>query len=50
MGILVEHDDDVGQQRTPPLLLPTIEPMSLSWDDTDVLKKVKVIVPTKASA
>ena len=40
MRILVEYDDDVEQQRTHPLLRPKIEPMSLSRDDTEVLKKV----------
>ena len=47
MEIPVEYDDDVEQQITHSLHLPKIEPMSLSWDDTEVLKKVKGIIPTK---
>jgi hypothetical protein len=47
MGIPVEYGDDVERQRTHPLLLPKIEPLSLSWDGAEVLKKVEVIVPAK---
>ena len=47
VGIPVEHDDDVECRRTHPLLMPKMEPLSLSWDDTEILKKVKVIVPAK---
>ena len=45
MRIAVEYDDDAERRRTHPLLMPKVEPMSLSWDDNEVLKKVKVIVP-----
>ena len=45
MGIAVEYDDNTERRRTHPLLMPKVEPMSLSWDDNEVLKKVKVIVP-----
>ena len=41
----VAYDDDTECQRTYPLLMPKVEPMSLLWDDTEVLKKVKIIVP-----
>ena len=49
MGIPVEYDDNVERQRAHPLLMLKIEPMSLSRDDTEVLKKVEVIVPAKVS-
>ena len=45
MGINVEYDDDTERRRTHPLLMPKMEPVSLSWDDTEVLKKVKILVP-----
>ena len=45
MGIDVEYDDDAERCRTHPLLLPKMEQVSLTWDDTKVLKKVKVRVP-----
>ena len=48
MEIPVEYDDDMERRRTHPLLMPTIAPMLLSWDDMEVLKKVKLIVPAKA--
>ena len=47
MGIPVEYDDNVERQRAHPLLMLKIEPMSLSRDDTKVLKKVEVIVPAR---
>ena len=47
MEIPVDYDNTVEQQRTHPLLLPKIEPMSLLCGDTEILKKVKVIVPKK---
>ena len=45
MGIDVEHDDDAERCRTHPLLMPKLESVSLTWDDTEVLKKVKILVP-----
>ena len=45
MEVAVEYDDDRERQRTHPLLMPKVEPMSLSLDDTEVLKKVKTIMP-----
>ena len=45
MGITVEYNDDTECQQTHPLLMPKVEPMSLSWDDTEVLKKVKITAP-----
>ena len=47
VGIPVEYDDNVERWRTHPLLMPKIELMSLSWDDTEVLKKVEVMVPAR---
>ena len=44
MGIEVEYDTNMERQRTPPLLMSKVEPMSLSWGDTEVLKKVEIIV------
>ena len=41
MGIDVEYDNDAEHRRTHPLLMPKMEPIPLSWDDTEVLKKVK---------
>ena len=45
MGIAVEYDDNMERRRTHPPLMPKVEPTSLSWDDTEVLKKVEIIVP-----
>ena len=45
MRIPVEYDDDVERQTTHLLLVSKTEAMFLSWDDTEILKKVKVIVP-----
>ena len=45
MGIDVEYDDDAERHRTHPLLLPKVEPVSLTWDDTEVLKKVEILAP-----
>ena len=45
VGSPVEYDDKVERWRTHHLLMSKIEPMSLSWDDTEVLKKVEVIMP-----
>ena len=45
MGIAVEYDDSVERQRTHPLLVSKVEPMPLSCDVTEVLKKVKMIFP-----
>ena len=45
MGIDIEYDDDVERCRTRPLLMPKLEPVSLMWDDTEALKKVKILVP-----
>ena len=49
MGIAVEYDDDMERRRTHPLLLPKMEPVSLSWDDAEVLKKVEILVPRTSS-
>ena len=38
MGIGVEYDNDTERRRTHPLLIP-MEPIPVSWDDTEVLKK-----------
>ena len=46
MGIAVEYDVNVECQRTHPLIVPKVEHMSLSWDGAEVLKKVKIIVPS----
>ena len=45
MGIDVEYDGNAERCRTQPLLMPKLEPVSLTWDDTEVLKKVKILVP-----
>ena len=45
MGIDVEYDDDAERRRTHPLLLPKLESVSLTWDDTEVLEKVKILAP-----
>ena len=45
MGISMEYGDDTERRRTHPLLMSKMEPVSLSWDDTEVLKKVKILVP-----
>ena len=47
MGIAVEYDDDddTERRRIHPLLIPKVEPTSLSWDDTEVLKKDTIIIP-----
>ena len=45
MGTAVEYDDNAERHRTHPLLMPKVEPVSLSWDDTEVLKKVEILVP-----
>ena len=49
MGIAVEYDDDTGSCRTHPLLMPNVEPVSLSWDDAEVLTKVEILVPGVSS-
>ena len=47
MGIDVEYDDDIERRRRHYLLvlMPKMELVSLSWDDTKVLKKVEILVP-----
>ena len=45
MGIDVEYDDDTERRRIHPLLLPKVEPVSLTWDDREVLKKVEILAP-----
>ena len=45
MGIDVEYGDNAARLRTHPFLMPKLEPVSLTWDDTEVLKKVKILVP-----
>ena len=45
MGIDVEYDDDKERRRTHPFLMLKMELIPLQWDDTEVLKKVEIIVP-----
>ena len=49
MEIAVEYDDDTERRRIHLLLMPKVEPTSLLWDDTEVLKKVEIIVPGEVS-
>ena len=49
MGFFVEYDDNVKRPRTNLLFLPTKEPMSLLGIETNLLEKVKIIVPRKAN-
>ena len=39
IGINVKYDDDAERRRTHPLLMPNMDPVSLSWDDTEFLKR-----------
>ena len=47
MGVPVEYDDDDEHRNTHPMLLPKIENERLTIPETELLKEIAVLAPTK---